>query len=119
MESGRKTLDEEATRRAERRFHGDAPVVERQLAVLRRDPLAGGEDQLDLAGHPPQPPHVESDQRAASERSRHHLLGRAHDQLNDRDRATIEWRAAIASAPSDDPDEIRSRARAAIARTRR
>src|SRR5438477_4633449 len=63
-----------------------------------------------IASHPTSP--------YGAEALAHFLLGRAHDQLNDRDRATIEWRAAIGSAPSDDPDEIRSRARAAIARTR-
>lgn len=49
----------------------------------------------------------------------HFLLGRAFEQLDDRDQAMREWRNAIASAPSDDPDDIRSRARAAIARGRR
>ena len=46
----------------------------------------------------------------------HLSLGRAYERLGDRDRAIIAWRAAIAAAPSDDPDNIRSRARAAIAR---
>ena len=46
-------------------------------------------------------------------------LGRAFDRLGDRDRAVIEWRQAIATAPADDPSNIRSRARAAIARPRR
>ena len=49
----------------------------------------------------------------------HFVLGRAHDAVNDRERAVIEWRRAIAIAPSDDPDNIRSRARTAIARERR
>jgi tetratricopeptide (TPR) repeat protein len=47
------------------------------------------------------------------------MLGRAYDTIGDRDRAISEWRNAIATAPSDDPDNIRARARAAIARTRR
>jgi tetratricopeptide (TPR) repeat protein len=47
------------------------------------------------------------------------MLGRAYDAIGDRDRAISEWRNAIAAAPSDDPDNIRARARAAIARTRR
>lgn len=46
-------------------------------------------------------------------------LGRAHDAVNDRDRAATAWRNAIAAAPSDDPDNIRSRARAELARIRR
>ena len=46
-------------------------------------------------------------------------LGRAFDRLGDRDRAAIEWRRAIATAPADDPGNIRSHARTAIARTRR
>jgi len=49
----------------------------------------------------------------------HFVLGRAYEAINDRDRATSEWRNAIATTPSDDPDNIRSRARAAIARSRR
>jgi hypothetical protein len=49
----------------------------------------------------------------------HFVLGRAYDAIGDRDRAASEWRTAIASTPSDDPDNIRSRARAAIARLRR
>jgi hypothetical protein len=47
------------------------------------------------------------------------VLGRAYDTIGDRDRAVSEWRTAIATTPSDDPDNIRSRARAAIARSRR
>ena len=47
------------------------------------------------------------------------MLGRAYDAIGDRDRAISEWRNAIAAAPSDDPDNIRPRARAAIARRRR
>lgn len=43
-------------------------------------------------------------------------LGRAYERLGDRDRAVNAWRAAIARAPRDDPDKIRSRARAAVAR---
>jgi tetratricopeptide (TPR) repeat protein len=49
----------------------------------------------------------------------HFVLGRAYELSGDRDRATTEWRGAIATAPSDDPDNIRARARAAIARTSR
>lgn len=49
----------------------------------------------------------------------HFVRGRAYDAVNDRDRAAIEWRRAIAIAPADDPDNIRSRARTAIARPRR
>lgn len=49
----------------------------------------------------------------------HFSLGRAQERLGDRARAVIEWRAAIATAPSDDPDNIRSRARSALARVGR
>jgi tetratricopeptide (TPR) repeat protein len=49
----------------------------------------------------------------------HFVLGRAYDAIGDRDRAMIEWRNAIAASPSDDPDNIRARARAAIAQTHR
>jgi hypothetical protein len=49
----------------------------------------------------------------------HFVLGRAYEAIGDRDRAAIEWRTAIATTPSDDPDNIRSRARAASARVRR
>lgn len=45
-------------------------------------------------------------------------LGRAYERLGDRDRARIAFQAAIARAPSDDPDHIRSRSREAIARMR-
>jgi tetratricopeptide (TPR) repeat protein len=44
----------------------------------------------------------------------HFVLGRAYDTVSDRERAVIEWRRAIAIAPADDPDNIRSRARTAI-----
>jgi tetratricopeptide (TPR) repeat protein len=54
-----------------------------------------------------------------AEANAHFVLGRAYDAIGDRDRAMIEWRNAIAASPSDDPDNIRARARAAIARTRR
>ena len=54
-----------------------------------------------------------------AEAAAHFVLGRAYDALEDRDRAASEWRAAIATAPSDDPDSIRTRARAALARRRR
>jgi tetratricopeptide (TPR) repeat protein len=49
----------------------------------------------------------------------HFVLGRAYEASGDRDRALTEWRSAIATAPSDDPDNVRARARAAIARTSR
>ena len=49
----------------------------------------------------------------------HFVLGRAYEAIGDRDRAAIEWRTAIATTPSDDPHNIRSRARAASARVRR
>jgi hypothetical protein len=49
----------------------------------------------------------------------HFVLGRAYEAIGDRDRAAMEWRTAIATTPSDDPDNIRSRARAASARSRR
>jgi hypothetical protein len=49
----------------------------------------------------------------------HFVLGRAYDAIGDHDRAATEWRMAIAATPSGDPDNIRSRARAAIARSRR
>jgi Tfp pilus assembly protein PilF len=49
----------------------------------------------------------------------HFVLGRAYEAIDDRDRAASEWRAAITTTPSDDPDTIRTRARAAIARLRR
>ena len=49
----------------------------------------------------------------------HLVIGRAYEAVNDRDRALTEWRSAIATTPSDDPDNIRSRARAAMARSRR
>jgi len=49
----------------------------------------------------------------------HFVLGSAYEASGDRDRATTEWRNAIATAPSDDPDNIRARARAALARTSR
>jgi hypothetical protein len=49
----------------------------------------------------------------------HFVLGRAFEAIRDRDRATMEWRNAIATAPSDDPDNIRARTRAAMARTSR
>jgi len=49
----------------------------------------------------------------------HFARGRAYERLGDRDRAAIEWRQAIAIAPSDDPDAIRSRARSALAGVRR
>jgi tetratricopeptide (TPR) repeat protein len=39
------------------------------------------------------------------------MLGRAHERLGDREKARAALRAAIASAPADDPDDIRSRAR--------
>jgi tetratricopeptide (TPR) repeat protein len=48
----------------------------------------------------------------------HFGLGRAYERLGDRDRAVSEWRRAIATAPSDDPDDIRSRARSAISRAK-
>jgi hypothetical protein len=54
-----------------------------------------------------------------AEATAHFVLGRAYDAINDRDRAASEWRNAIATTPSDDPDDIRTRARAAIARSRR
>jgi hypothetical protein len=54
-----------------------------------------------------------------AEATAHFVLGRAYDAINDRDRAASEWRHAIAATPSDDPDDIRTRARAAIARSRR
>ena len=41
--------------------------------------------------------------------------GRAYARLGDRNRATIAFQAAIAAAPSDDPENIRARARALIA----
>jgi hypothetical protein len=47
------------------------------------------------------------------------VLGRAYEAINDRDHAITAWRHAIATAPSDDPDNVRARARAAIARTSR
>ena len=49
----------------------------------------------------------------------HFVLGSAYEASGDRDRATTEWRNASATAPSDDPDNIRARARAAIARSSR
>jgi tetratricopeptide (TPR) repeat protein len=49
----------------------------------------------------------------------HFVLGLAYEATGDRDRALREWQNAIATTPSDDPDDIRVRARAAIARTRR
>ena len=49
----------------------------------------------------------------------HFMLGRAYEAIGDRDRAANEWRTAITTTPSDDPDNIRSRARVAIARSRR
>ena len=49
----------------------------------------------------------------------HLVIGRAYEAVNDRDRALIEWRSAIATTPSDDPDNVRSRARAAMTRSRR
>jgi len=48
-----------------------------------------------------------------------YVLGGAYESIGDRDRAANEWRSAIATTPSDDPHNIRSRARSAIARTRR
>src|SRR5262249_21758245 len=54
-----------------------------------------------------------------AEATAHFVLGRAYDAINDRDRAANEWRHAIDTTPSDDPDNIRTRARAAIARSRR
>jgi hypothetical protein len=54
-----------------------------------------------------------------AEATAHFVLGRAYEAINDRDRAASEWRHAIDTTPSDDPDNIRTRARAAIARSRR
>jgi hypothetical protein len=54
-----------------------------------------------------------------AEATAHFLLGRAYEAIGDRDRAASEWRNAITTAPRDDPDDIRSRARAALARSRR
>jgi hypothetical protein len=54
-----------------------------------------------------------------AEAAAHFTLGRAYEAINDRDRAASAWRTAIATTPSDDPDDIRTRARAAIARVRR
>ena len=44
------------------------------------------------------------------------MLGHAYERLGDHERARTALRAAIASAPADDPDDIRSRARVALAR---
>ena len=44
-------------------------------------------------------------------------LGAAFDRMGWRDRAVASYKAAIASAPADDPDEVRTKARDAIART--
>ena len=44
-------------------------------------------------------------------------LGAAFDRMGWRDRAVAAYKAAIASAPPDDPDDLRTRARHAIART--
>jgi tetratricopeptide (TPR) repeat protein len=49
----------------------------------------------------------------------HFLLGRAYEAIGERDHAATAWQTAIATTPSDDPDNIRSRARAALARSRR
>ncbi len=46
------------------------------------------------------------------------VRGRAYDQLGDRDRAIAMLSAAIASAPRDDPDAIRTHARDELARLR-
>ncbi len=43
-------------------------------------------------------------------------LGAAFDRMGWRDRAVAAYTAAIASAPADDPDEVRTKARSAIAR---
>jgi tetratricopeptide (TPR) repeat protein len=65
-----------------------------------------------LIDHPPSTPY-------GADALVHFARGRAYEGLDDRERAAIEWRRAIAIAPSDDPDNIRSRARTAIARVRR
>jgi tetratricopeptide (TPR) repeat protein len=41
-------------------------------------------------------------------------LGQAYDRLGYRDQATAAYRAAIADAPTDDPDRIAARSRAAL-----
>ena len=43
-------------------------------------------------------------------------LGAAFDRMGWRDRAVAAYQAAIASAPADDPDDVRTKARDAIAR---
>ena len=43
-------------------------------------------------------------------------LGAAFDRMGWRDRAVAAYKAAIASAPADDPDDVRTKARDAIAR---
>ena len=48
----------------------------------------------------------------------HVALARAYQQLGDRDRAQRAFDAAMSSAPADDPDDIRRRARAEAARLR-
>jgi len=50
--------------------------------------------------------------------ARAHLgLGRAHDRLGQRDKAVAEFRAAQASAPPDDPREVRKAALDGLSRT--
>jgi tetratricopeptide (TPR) repeat protein len=44
------------------------------------------------------------------------ILGRAYERLGVHEKARTALRAAIASAPADDPDDIRSRARVVLAR---
>jgi hypothetical protein len=46
------------------------------------------------------------------------LTGRAYEQLDDRSRARSAFTSAIDSAPRDDPDRIRARAREALSRVR-
>ena len=46
-----------------------------------------------------------------------HLVGGlAHERLGNSDRARAAFRSAMSSAPSDDPENVRARARRAIAR---
>jgi hypothetical protein len=46
----------------------------------------------------------------------HLALARAHERANDRRGAAAEYRAAIETAPRDDPEGVRSSARTALAR---
>ena len=64
-----------------------------------------------IASHPSKP--------YGAEATANFFLGGAYERLNDRQRAIAAWRAAIASAPSDDLENIRSRARREIARVDR